>query len=135
MKTKKATHPTWLDPLIPPVGTALNTQPEKPKFDANGLPEKHVVTGFFEYVSKGKGWQDSFRVVDDDGMPFSLESLKAFDGYGVKITIEYDAEENIRGDGPDSGGEPMVYRAIGMTRQGYKVERERRKAAVLKSRT
>ena len=53
---------------------------------------QEIVRGFFEYKEKNNGWEDSFTVVDDDGLPFDLEFLKKFEGRGVKITIETDGE-------------------------------------------
>ncbi len=86
---------------------------------------KDTVRGFFEYREKDEGWNDSFTVVDDDGMPFALQKLKKFSGKGVKITIETD--EEVEAWVELSGIEPpMIYQAIGMTRENYTRERLKR---------
>lgn len=45
------------------------------------------VYGFFDYCASKDGWSDSFRVIDDDGMPFHLDDLKKWQGIEVCITI------------------------------------------------
>jgi hypothetical protein len=52
----------------------------------------HTIHGVFSFIKDQNGRNDGFTIVDDDGMPFVLEWLKAFEGKEVKITIE--AREN-----------------------------------------
>jgi len=49
---------------------------------------KQVVSGIFDYRGTKSGWMDSFRVVDDDGMPLVLDGLREFQGKPVIITVE-----------------------------------------------
>lgn len=53
------------------------------------------IAGIFNYIEKNDGWEDSFKVVDDDGLPFVLRDLKIFEGQEVIITIETRLCSNI----------------------------------------
>lgn len=90
------------------------------------MPGKKTVAGWFEYRAAGNGWEDTFRVVDDDGMPFVLSDLRAFEGLAVKITIELDPESEARSQA-DISREPYIYRKIGMTRDEYRKTRTERR--------
>lgn len=50
--------------------------------------KKESVSGYFVYEVREKGWNDCFRVEDDDGMAFVTDKLKAFHGRPVTVTIE-----------------------------------------------
>lgn len=52
------------------------------------MSEPFRSVGVFKYHPKDDGWYDTFRIVDDDGMPFDLTALKAFEGQLVTITVE-----------------------------------------------
>lgn len=91
--------PIFADLNIPAVGSSLSEgirEALTPKFDKDGNPETQVLAGIFQYVDSEEGWGDTFRVVDTDGMPFALDAYRAFEGRGVKVTIEYNAEEDAR---------------------------------------
>ena len=86
--------------------------------------DRDVFTGFFEYRRRMDGWDDSFTVVDFDGMPFALDSLRRFEGRGVRITIELAPEVEAEAEREiESGDAPFIYRAIGATAAAYKVRR------------
>lgn len=56
-------------------------------------PSKPTTTrGVFDYITANDGWDDSFRVIDDDGMSFVLDDLKAYQGRLVEITVTPIAE-------------------------------------------
>lgn len=90
----------FLDLKTPAVGEDVGEgirESLTPKFDKDGNPETDVLVGVFEYVDGGdEDCGDSFLVVDTDGMPFALDALRAFHQRGVKVTIEYNAEEDER---------------------------------------
>ncbi len=93
------------------------------------MPDKSPETlrGYFEYVELSDGWLDSFRVVDDDAMPFDLATIKRFVGRAVKITIEIDVErDDLDGEVIDSAesNAPFVYQTIGLTKSDYRESRK-----------
>lgn len=59
---------------------------------------KEIIRGFFEYKEKDEGWNDSFTIADDDGMPFALQHLKKFEGKDVQITIETEPKAEARAE-------------------------------------
>jgi hypothetical protein len=63
------------------------------------------VCGFLEYASRNGGWEDCFRIVDDDGMAFDLTQFKAFAGKEVEITVKpITAGGSVAGAGGPAAG-------------------------------
>ena len=85
-----------------------------------------TIAGWFSYRVRGGGWEDSFTVIDDDGMSFVLDDLKAFEGRAVRITIE-EAPELDAQSRADTVREPLLYQQIGMTRAAAWKRREARR--------
>jgi hypothetical protein len=79
----------------------------------------------FEYHEADDGWGDTFRIVDDDGMPFHLVDLKRFNGRGVRITIEFDERMDAEANKPSDTEPPLVHQRLGVTREAYRKVRER----------